>query len=145
MGAKISQRGVSGFNGSIGPGPQGGSGLSGSAVDRTLPAYAMLVIESTGPDTNPVQVGSMQLATDGKVSGFVIFRHSNGQETGVPLENRTANAYLLAIDNTAGVTTGVAVNNASAQAAPCRSSFATKAGADQFGVHRLGREWTQCI
>ena len=47
----------------------------------------------------------------------MIFRHSNGQEAVVPLENRTANAYLLAFDNTAGVTTGVAVNNASAQAA----------------------------
>jgi hypothetical protein len=74
-------------------------------------------MESTGPDTNPVQVGSMQLTTDGKVSGFVIFRHSNGQEAVVLLENRAANAYLLAFDNTAGIVTGVAVNNASAQAA----------------------------
>src|SRR5204863_6252623 len=85
--------------------------------DRTLAANATLVIESTGPDTSPVKVGSMQLTTDGKVSGFVIFRHSNGQEAVVLLESRVANAYLLAFDNTGGVVTGVAVNNASAQAA----------------------------
>jgi len=34
----------------------------------------------------------------------------------VPLENRNANAYLLAFDNTGGTFTGVAVNSVSAQA-----------------------------
>jgi hypothetical protein len=109
--------------------PQGGSPTSASAVDRTLTANATLVMESTGPDTNPVQVGSMQLTTDGKVSGFVIFRHSNGQEAVVLLENRAANAYLLAFDNTAGVVTGVAVNNASAQAATVPVIIRNESGA----------------
>lgn len=109
--------------------PQGGSPTSASAVDRTLAAKATLVMESTGPDTNPVQVGSMQLTTDGKVSGFVIFRHSNGQEAVVLLENRVANAYLLAFDNTGGVVTGVAVNNASAQAATVPVIIRNESGA----------------
>lgn len=33
----------------------------------------------------------------------------------VPLEDRTANAFLLAFDNTGGIVTGVAVSNASPQ------------------------------
>jgi len=76
------------------------------------------VIESTGPDTDPLLTGSAQLTTDGDVGGFVIFRYNpNGQEAAVPLENRNANAYLLAFDNTAGIVTGVAVSNASMEAA----------------------------
>ena len=117
--------------------PQGGTPASASGVDRTLAANATLVMESTGPDTNPVQVGSMQLATDGKISGFVIFRHSNGQEAVVPLENRTAAAYLLAFDNTAGVATGVAVNNASAQAATVPVIIRDESGA-QIGSGSIG-------
>ena len=60
--------------------------------------------------------GSAQLSTTGNVSGFVIFRH-NDQEAVVPLESRNANAYVLAFDNTNGIPTGIAVSNASAQAA----------------------------
>jgi hypothetical protein len=117
--------------------PQGGNGISGSAVDRTLAANATLVMESTGPDTTPVQVGSMQLTTDGKVSGFVIFHHSNGQEAVVLLENRAANAYLLAFDNTGGVVTGVAVNNASTQAATVPVIIRDESGA-QIGTGSIG-------
>ena len=82
--------------------PQSGGGTSAvaSALDRTLAAGATLAIESTGLDTDPLLTGSAQLTTDGGISGFVIFRYTNGEEAVVPLENRTANAYLLAFDNT---------------------------------------------
>src|SRR6185503_14657442 len=39
----------------------------------------------------------------------------NGQEAVVPLENRNAGSYLLAFDNTGGISTGVAVSNTSWQ------------------------------
>jgi len=97
---------------------QSGDGTSvfDTKIDRTLSAGATLVIESTGPLENPVQTGSAQLTTNGNVSGFAIFRYEpNGQEAVVPLENRNAGSYLLAFDNTGGISTGVAVSNASWQ------------------------------
>ena len=46
-------------------------------------------------------IGSAQLTTDGNIGGFVIFRYNpNGQEAVVPLESRTASAYVIAFDNT---------------------------------------------
>jgi len=47
----------------------------------------------------------------------VIFRYNpNGQEAVVPLENRTASAYVIAFDNTSNTATGIAINSVSAQA-----------------------------
>ncbi|MEO8051750.1 MAG: hypothetical protein ABI833_15130 [Acidobacteriota bacterium] len=87
-----------------------------SFVDRTINAGATLVVESTGPDANPVQVGSAQLTAAGNVSGFAIFRYEpTGQEAVVPLESRNAGAYVLAFDNSDGIATGVAVSASSPQ------------------------------
>jgi hypothetical protein len=83
------------------------------SVTRPLAAGASLVIVSTG--AQQLLTGSAQLSTSGNVSGFVIFRHNN-QEAVVPLENRNANAYILAFDNTGGTFTGIAVNSVAAQA-----------------------------
>ncbi len=100
--------------------PQAGSGVSttDSSVDRSIAAGATLVVESTGPDSNPLQTGSAQLTTDGNTSGFAIFRYGpTGQEAVVPLESRNASSYLLAFDNTGGIATGVGVSSSSLQAA----------------------------
>ena len=96
--------------------PQVGDGTTMTAPSYTaqLAAGATLVIVSNGAPT--LLTGSAQLSTTGHVSGFVIFRH-NDQEAVVPLESRNANAYVLAFDNTNGISTGIAVNNASAQVA----------------------------
>ena len=95
----------------------GGGATTVSFVNPTLAAGAMLMVEANGPLTDPVQIGSAQLTTDGNVSGFVIFRYQpNGQEAVVPLESRNASAYVLAFDNTGGTATGIAVNSVSAQA-----------------------------
>jgi hypothetical protein len=96
--------------------PQGGNSTSGSSLDRTLAGKQVLVIESTGPISSPLQTGSIQFTTDGSVSGFGILRYEpSGQEAVVPLETRSASAYLLAFDNTGGIATGVAVNSVSSQ------------------------------
>ena len=95
------------------PGP-----LLAASLDRTLSGNASLVIDTAGPQTPPVLVGSAQLAATGAVDGFAIFRQlSTAQEAVVPLETRNASSYLLAFDNTGGVTMGVSVANVSPQLA----------------------------
>ena len=55
------------------------------------------------------------ITTTGSISGFEIFDYApNGQEASVPLETRTPNSFLLIYDNTNGLSTGVALANASA-------------------------------
>lgn len=91
--------------------------LSASSLDRTIPGNASLVINTAGPQTPPVQIGSAQLSAAGALDGFAIFRLIPGaQEAVVPLETRNAGSYLLAFDNTAGVVLGVAVQNISGMA-----------------------------
>jgi hypothetical protein len=99
--------------------PQSGDGVftTSSSVDNVLNAGATLIIESDGLDANTLQTGSAQLATDGNISGFAIFRYEpTGQEAVVPLESRNASSYIIAFDNTGGTATGVAVSSASSQA-----------------------------
>jgi len=95
----------------------GGAPTTVTGLTPTLAGGAMLLVQANGPLANAVQIGSAQLTTTGKISGFVIFRYQpNGQEAVVPLESRNAAAYVLAFDNTAGTATGVAVNSVSSQA-----------------------------
>jgi len=95
------------------PGP-----LLAASSEPTIPPYASLIIDTAGPHTPPVQIGSAQLAATGAVDGFAIFHHiPTAQEAVVPMEPRNANSYLLAFDNTGGVDLGVAVENVSAQSA----------------------------
>ena len=75
-----------------------------------------MAVQSTGPVEDTLCLGSAQLASDGKVSGFVIFCYNrNGQEAVVPVESRNANSYILAFDNTNGTATEVAINSVSTQ------------------------------
>ncbi len=89
-----------------------------ATVDRLLPAGATLLVQSAAPLSDPAPtIGSAQLTTDGNIGGFVIFRYNpNGQEAVVPLESRTASAYVIAFDNTGNTATGIAINSVSAQA-----------------------------
>jgi len=82
-----------------------------------LAAGATLIVESAAPESDPAPtVGSAQLTTNGNVGGFVIFRYNpDGQEAVLPLENRNANAYILAFDNTGDISTGVAINSVATQ------------------------------
>lgn len=95
----------------------GGSTTVAPAVNQMLAAGAMLIVESAAPESDPAPtVGSAQLTTNGNVGGFVIFRYNpDGQEAVVPLENRNANAYILAFDNTGDISTGIAINSVATQ------------------------------
>jgi hypothetical protein len=96
----------------------GGNSTVASSVDQTLAPHARLVIQSNTRDGDPLQEGSAQLSSNGKVSGFIRFRYApRDQEAIVPIESRNDGSYVLAFDNTAGVSTGVAVANRSAAAA----------------------------
>ena len=88
-----------------------------ASLSQSISANASLIVKTAGPQTAAVQVGSAQLAASGDVDGFAIFHQiQTAQEAVVPMENRNAPSYLLAFDNTNGVTLGVAVENISTQA-----------------------------
>jgi hypothetical protein len=88
-----------------------------ATLDRTLNPNAQIVMESTGPDSAATLVGSGQLLSNGNVTGFGVFSNPKLHWNAVvPLETRTASRYILAFDNTAPLTTGVAVANLAAQA-----------------------------
>ncbi len=90
----------------------------GSTVDENLNANAVLVVDTTGPISQGVATGWSQLLTSGNIGGFGIFTYTpTGQAAVVPLEARSASAYVLAFDNTGLLATGLAVANlASSQA-----------------------------
>ena len=97
--------------------PAAASPLFAASFDQPLSPNALLIVQTAGPQTPPVQVGSAQLAATGAVDGFAIFHLIPGaQEAVVPMERRNASSYLLAYDNTGGVVLGVAVANVSMQA-----------------------------
>jgi hypothetical protein len=99
------------------PQPAGPSGpLLAASFDQTLAAKASLIVDTAGPQSPPVLVGSAQLAGTGAVDGFAIFHQIvTAQEAVVPMETRNASSYLLAFDNTNDLVLGVAVENVSAQ------------------------------
>jgi len=83
-----------------------------STLDRTLNPNAQVLMESTGPDNVAPLVGAGQLLSNGSVSGFGIFSNPKVHWNAVvPLETRNASKYILAFDNTAPLTTGVALAN----------------------------------
>jgi hypothetical protein len=118
--------------------PQSGEeNVTAAAWDHTVPGKATLLIESTGPPGSPLLSGSAQFSTEGTVTGFVILRYTpNGQEAVVPMENRTANAYVLAFDNTGGIVTSVAVSNASPQSVTVPVTVRNEAG-DTVGTSTI--------
>jgi len=107
-----------------------GAKTTTSSLNQTIAAGNTLVVETTGTST---EVGSAILSTEGSVGGFAIFHDSKtGQETVVPLQTASASAYLLAFDNTNGLSTSLDLANLSNQAENVpmivRSDTGTKLG-----------------
>ena len=99
------------------PQQAGSSGpLLATSFDQTLAANASLIVDTAGPQSPPVLVGSAQLAATNAVDGFAIFHQIvTTQEAVVPMQTRNASSYLLAFDSTNGLVLGVALENLSAQ------------------------------
>ena len=89
-----------------------------STVSETLNPNQLLVLDTNDVTDQTGLTGSAQLTTQGSIDGFAIFRYTpTGQEAVVPLEQRVANSWILAFDNTGGIATGVAIANPSSSAA----------------------------
>ena len=90
--------------------------LMAASLDRTVAPNASLIVNTPAASALPVLVGSAQLMATGALDGFAIFHQiATNQEAVAPLETRSARSYLLAFDNTGGLTLGVALANISAQ------------------------------
>lgn len=114
--------------------PQQGAAITqASSVNTGMAVGSTLLVQTTGVDATPLQVGSAQLTAEGNVGGFVIFGYENGNEAVVPLQTGDAGGYIIPFDNTAGTGTGMAVSNNSTQAANISVIFRNSAGA-QIGT-----------
>ena len=109
--------------------PQSGTTVTGATVARTLAPQGMLLIEMPGADNLPLMVGSAQLV--GSVSGFAVVEWSafGQQEVTLAAEAQVAARYVLAFDNTNGLTTGVALANGSSATVQVGVNIR-----DEFGV-----------
>jgi virginiamycin B lyase len=89
-----------------------GNPLLTASFEQNIASNATLIVQTAGPQTGPVKVGSAQVATTGAIDGFAIFHQVvTGQETVVPLEAPGTGSYLLAFDNTGGNVLGIALSN----------------------------------
>jgi len=101
-----------------------------STVSETLNPNQLLVLDTNDVTDQAGLTGSAQLTTQGSIDGFAIFRYTpTGQEAVVPLEQRVANSWILAFDNTGGIATGVAIANPSSSAAMIPVEVRDDAGA----------------
>ncbi len=93
-------------------------GTIGATINESIGPNALVVLDTTGPISQAVAVGSSQLLTSGNIAGFGIFTFTpSGQAAVVPLETRDASSYVLSFDNTSGLATGLAIANLASAAA----------------------------
>jgi hypothetical protein len=110
--------------------------MLGATLDQILNPHGQFILDAAGSSSDPVSVGWAQLSTGGAVNGFAIFKNSSGQEAVVPLETRSAPAYLLAYDNSGALATGLAIANPATAAAAVNVIIRDDAGA-QIGARIL--------
>jgi hypothetical protein len=105
--------------------------LLASTLDRTLNPGAQLVIQSTGPNSQPTLSGWVQVLTKGFVGGFAVISQAIGntnQQAEVPLYAGSSADYVVPFDNTNGSATALALANTSAQAVTAAISISDDAG-----------------
>jgi len=109
--------------------------ITTATVSETIAAGATLVIATNAKSTAPLVTGSAELTSQGgNTSGFAVFHYTpNAQEAVVPLETRNATGYVLAFDNTNGLSTGLALSNISNQTIKVRMIVRDDTGA-QLGT-----------
>lgn len=110
--------------------PQGliPSTTTSNVVENVNPD-ALLVMDTTGPAANAVNIGWAYLQVAGDVGGYGIFTNTpNNWEAVVPLETRNANFYVLPFDNTNPLATGVAIANLSIEPATIDAKILSDAG-----------------
>ena len=106
------------------------AGTVGSTINENIGPNALVMLDTTGPISQAVAVGSSQLLTSGNIAGFGTFTFTpSGQAAVVPLETRDASSYVLSFDNTSGLATGVAIANLVSAAASVRVVIRDDTGA----------------
>lgn len=91
-------------------------GVSGpiSSVSATLPAYGTALVQSTAAAGAALAEGSAVLTSGPGVTGFLIFQFTvTGQEVLVPSQQPSSSSYVAAFNQTDGLSTGIALANAS--------------------------------
>jgi len=101
--------------------PQGASApLNASTLSQTIAGNSVLLLDTTAPANQALNVGWGDVSAAGNVNAFEIFRYGpNAQEAVVPMETRTG-SFALLFDNTSLVNTlgtGVALANLGPQPA----------------------------
>ena len=82
------------------------------SVDEALAPGASFSISTSLYDSQPIRIDSAQLFTSGGVDGLYRFQYQpTGQEAAAPIEKRNAGSYFVPFDQTAGKTTGIAIQN----------------------------------
>jgi len=105
--------------------------LLASTLDRTLNPGAQLVVQSTGPSSQPTLAGWAQVLSNGALGGFAIFSQAIGntnQEAEAPLDTSVSADYVVPFDNTNGASTAVALANITAQSVSTALSIRDDAG-----------------
>jgi sugar lactone lactonase YvrE len=119
--------------------------LLASTLDRTLKPGAQLVVQSTGPNSQPTLAGWAQVLTNGALGGFAVFSQAIGnsnQQAEVPLDTGKAGDYVVPFDNTNGSSTAIALANIFVQAITTAVSIRDDAGnvilSDQITLPAMG-------
>ena len=105
--------------------------LLASTLDRTLNSGAQLVVQSTGPNSQPTLTGWAQVLTNGTLGGLAVFSQAIGntnQQAEILLDTSNAGHYVVPFDNTNGASTAMALANISAQAVNTAISISDDAG-----------------
>jgi hypothetical protein len=98
--------------------PQTGTTSTANNVNQSIPAGGSLIVVVQDSGGAVSTTGSAVLTTTGNVGGFAVFRYNpTGQEAAAQLQAVNAPSYILAFDNTGGLSTGLAIANLAAQAA----------------------------
>ncbi|MGC4053268.1 MAG: hypothetical protein QM757_28525 [Paludibaculum sp.] len=102
------------------PPDQGLAPQTASALDVTIPAQGVVVVETDTALDSAVRVGSAELQAPSGVFGSATFSYQQGtgqsMEAVIPLETRQATSLVQPFDNTPGYVSAVAVANSSALA-----------------------------
>jgi hypothetical protein len=115
--------------------PQASSPAAGpllaSTLDRTLNSGAQLVLQTTGPNSQPTLTGWAQVLTNGTLGGFAVLSQAIGntnQQAEIPLGTSNSGDYVVPFDSTNGASTAIALANVSAQAVSTALSIRDDAG-----------------
>ena len=101
--------------------PQGNSApLNAATLNQTIGGNSVLLLDTTAPANQALNVGWGDVSASGNVNAYEIFRYApSAQEAVVPMETRTG-SFALLFDNTSLVNTlgtGVALANLGAEPA----------------------------